>query len=61
MSNLVNLNKAKKDRQRDAKRRDADANSARFGRSKADKQALAARISKAAKALDGHKRDDKDA
>jgi hypothetical protein len=61
MSNLVNLNKAKKDRKRDAAKRDANAHSAKFGRSKADKQAMAAKLSKAARDLDGHKRDDKDA
>jgi predicted metal-dependent HD superfamily phosphohydrolase len=60
MSNLVNLNKARKDRVRDAKRRDANAHSAKFGRSKADKQALAAKLSKASKTLDAHKVDDAD-
>jgi hypothetical protein len=61
MSSLTNLNKARKDRQRDAKKRDANAHSAKFGRSSAEKQALAAKLSKASKALDGHKIDDKDA
>lgn len=59
MSNLTNLNKAGKDRTRDARKRDADANSAKFGRSKAEKQAMAAKLSKIAKALGGHKLDDK--
>ncbi|MGY9046387.1 hypothetical protein P775_19690 [Puniceibacterium antarcticum] len=61
MSTLTNLNKARKDRKRDSEKRDANMHSAKFGRSSADKQALVARLSKAAKALDGHKIDDKDA
>ena len=47
MSKLVNLNKARKDRKRDAQKRDAEVNAARFGRSKAEKQAMAAKLSKA--------------
>lgn len=61
MSNLVNLNKARKDRTRDAQKRDANVHSSKFGRTKAEKQALTARLTKAAKTLDGHKRDDTDA
>ena len=61
MSNLVNLNRARKDRKRDSEKRDAKANATKFGRSKAEKQALAAKLSKAAKALDGHKIDDPEA
>lgn len=60
MSDLVNLNKARKDRVRDAKKRDANAHSAKFGRTKAEKQAMVARLTKANKALDGHKIDNKD-
>lgn len=59
MSKLTNLNKARKDSTRDAKKRDADANSAKFGRSKEEKQAMAAKLSKIAKALGGHKLDNK--
>ncbi|SMC74542.1 DUF4169 family protein [Primorskyibacter flagellatus] len=61
MSNLTNLNKARKDRKRDSEKRDANMHSAKFGRSKEDKQAMAAKLAKAAKSLDGHKADDKDA
>ncbi|KMK67553.1 DUF4169 family protein [Puniceibacterium sp. IMCC21224] len=61
MSNLTNLNKARKDRKRDAEKRDANTHSAKFGRSKAEKQAMAAKLTKAAKALDGHQLDTKDA
>ena len=57
MSKLVNLNKARKDRKRDAQKRDAEVNAARLGRSKAEKQAMAAKLSKAAQTLDGHKID----
>ncbi len=57
MSTLTNLNKARKDRKRDAQKRDANMHSAKFGRSAAEKQALTARMSKAARALDGHKLD----
>jgi hypothetical protein len=60
MSNLTNLNKARKDRKRDAQKRDANVHSEKFGRSKAEKQAMAAKLSKASKALDGHKLDDSD-
>ena len=59
MSNLVNLNKARKDSKRNSEKRDANANSAKFGRSKAEKQAMAAKLSKIAKDLGGHKLDDK--
>jgi hypothetical protein len=62
MSTLTNLNKARKDSVRSAKLRDANAHSAKFGRSKAEKQAMVAKLSKAKTALDGHKIDkDKDA
>lgn len=61
MSNLINLNKARKDKLRNARRHDTNVHSVKFGRSKADKQAMAAKLSKAARTLDGHKVDDPDA
>ena len=61
MGEVFNPSNERKDRKRDAKKRDANAHSAKFGRSKADKQAMVANLSKANKALDGHKIDDKDA
>ena len=54
MSNLVNLNKARRDSVKDAKKRDANAHSAKFGRSKEEKQAMAAKLAKAARDLGGH-------
>ncbi|MBF9042003.1 DUF4169 family protein [Rhodobacterales bacterium HKCCE4037] len=55
---VVNLNRARKSRARDAERRKADVNAAKFGRTKAEKRAEALRAGKAEKDLDGHKRDE---
>ena len=54
---VVNLNRARKARARDATRREADANAAKHGRSKAERQADAAETARAKADLDGHKRD----
>ena len=51
---LVNLNRARKDRARETARRQAEENAARFGRSKADRAAEAAKAEKARRDLDGH-------
>ncbi len=51
---VVNLNKARKAKARDAERATAAANVAKFGRSKAEKQREAAVAEKAARDLDGH-------
>lgn len=57
MSEPVNLNKARKARQRvDAKRR-ADQNAVAFGRTKAQKSAEKLRADKAAAQIDAHRRD----
>ncbi|HBM58421.1 MAG TPA: DUF4169 domain-containing protein [Citreicella sp.] len=58
MSNVINLNRARKDRQRAEKRAAADQNAARHGLSKAEKMLEAARAKKADAALDGHKLDE---
>ena len=55
---VVNLTRARKSRARDEKRQKADANAAKFGRSKAEREAAAKDAEKAARHLDGHKRED---
>lgn len=57
MSKVVNLNKARKQRQRDAKRRVADSNAVKFGRTKSEKAKDQAEAEKAERNLDGHKRE----
>ncbi len=57
MSGIINLNKHRKARRRAESRREADANAARFGRSKADKALDEARQAKAKRDLDAHERD----
>ena len=57
---VLNLRKARKDRARAAARADADANRARHGASKADKSLADARKAKAARDLDGHRREDEE-
>ncbi len=58
MAEILNLNHARKTRARDEKRTEADANSLKFGQTKAGKIALAARSEKARKMLDQHKLDE---
>ncbi len=53
----INLNRARKERARAEKRAKADANAAKFGRSKADKAQEADAAARAATRLDEHKRD----
>lgn len=55
MSELINLNRARKSRARDEKRDVANANAAKFGRSKAERVLDAARSEKARQMLDQHK------
>ena len=57
MTTPVNLNKVRKARDRAAGKTRADANAAAFGRTKAEKDAQKARSEKAARQLDGHKRE----
>ena len=57
MAEVVNLRQAKKQAARKAARSAADANAAKHGRTKAERELEAARAEKATKALDGHKRD----
>ena len=57
MSNVVNLNKARKAKARKTAKRQAEANSIKFGRTKAEKAQDSAKTEKARRDLDGHKRE----
>ena len=57
MAEIVNLRAARKAAERDAVRAKATENAAKHGRSKAQKALEAARAAKAARDLDGAKRD----
>lgn len=57
MSNPLSLNKARKDRDRSARKSQADQNTVKFGQSKAQKEALKARAELIARNLEGHKRE----
>jgi phage protein D len=57
MAEIVNLRQAKKQAARKAARVAADANAAKHGRTKAERELEAARADKAARDLDGHERD----
>lgn len=55
---LVSLSKARKARARDDRKRRADANAAKFGRSKAERVAETARTDAETRRLDDHRRDE---
>lgn len=57
MGKVVNLNRARKARGRDAARREADANAVRFGRTKAQREAEERTAEKARTELDGRERE----
>lgn len=57
MGEVVNLRTAKKQAARKAARAAADANAAKHGRTKGERELEKARAEKAAKTLDGHKRE----
>lgn len=57
MSKVINLNQARKQKARTEKRARGDANAAKFGRTKTERQTEATRQEKARRDLDGHKRD----
>ncbi|SDZ32384.1 protein of unknown function [Jannaschia faecimaris] len=57
MTKPINLNRARKDRTRAARKVEADANSARFGRTKEEKAREASEASATRRRLDGHRRD----
>ncbi|MEP2029062.1 MAG: DUF4169 family protein [Paracoccaceae bacterium] len=57
MSTPINLNKAKKERDRSSRKARADENSVRFGQSKSAKELIKARAEQIARNLDAHKRE----
>lgn len=57
MSNIVNLNKARKAKDRLEARDQAQENRVKFGRAKGEKAATKAQADKARRALDGAKRE----
>ncbi|MFN4192280.1 MAG: DUF4169 family protein [Tabrizicola sp.] len=57
MGEVVNLRTAKKQAARKAARAEADANAAMHGRTKAERALQKARADKAARDLDGHRRE----
>jgi Domain of unknown function (DUF4169) len=57
MAEIVNLARVKKQAARTAARKTADANAAKFGRTKAEREVEKARAEKAARDLDAHKRE----
>lgn len=58
MSKVINLNKARKARDKADKRATADRNAAMHGRSKADKALDKSVTERAERDLDGHRRDE---
>lgn len=57
MAEIVNLRAKRKEAARKAARAQADANAAKFGRTKTERDLQAARDAKARKGLDGHERE----
>jgi hypothetical protein len=58
MAEIINLRRARKGKVREAAEAKAAENRARFGKTKAEREKEAALAERAAKALDGHKRED---
>jgi phage protein D len=58
MSKVTNLNQVRKQKVRADKRAEADANAAKFGRTKAQKALEQAEADKARRELDRHRKDD---
>jgi hypothetical protein len=58
MGDVVNLNRFKKNKAKELREREADANRIKFGRTKAEKTLTAAEKDLAEKSLDGHKIDE---
>ena len=57
MSKPVNLNRFRKQKARDEKRAQGDANAVKFGQTRQEKTRVRAEQEKAARDLDGHKRE----
>ncbi|WP_111430342.1 DUF4169 family protein [Rhodobacteraceae bacterium DSL-40] len=60
MSKIMNLRTIRKQRARDAARRDGSGTAAKAGESRADKTARRLEAERAARQLDGHRRSDGD-
>lgn len=60
MAEITNLNRFRKDKARAERRRQGDANAARFGRTRAQKEAEAAERARADRTLDQHRKADDD-
>ena len=60
MAEIVNLRQARKRRARDTARAEADANAARHGRARSDREAAEALDALARRNLDGHRLDGDD-
>lgn len=58
MSDIVNLRQARKQAARKAARASADANAAKFGRTRSQRDLTEAQTLKAARDLDAHRRED---
>lgn len=58
MGEIVNLNRARKARDKAQARRSAEINRTTFGRSRVEREATDRERQKAKAALDGHRRDD---
>ncbi|MAM62392.1 DUF4169 family protein [Maritimibacter sp. UBA3975] len=58
MSKVTNLNQARKARDRAEKRRVADKNAVKFGRTKAQKRREEAEATKARREIEAHRKDD---
>ncbi len=58
MGDVINLNRARKVRAKADRVKEADANRAKFGRTKAEKAADAQALARTAATLDGAKRED---
>ena len=59
MARVTNLNRFRKQKARAEKRARAEANAAKYGRSKAQKALEQARAEKSARLLDAHRREDR--
>ncbi|ARJ69880.1 DUF4169 family protein [Paracoccus contaminans] len=60
MAEITNLNRFRKDKARAERRRQGDANAARFGRSRAQKEAEDAERARAERTLEQHRKADED-
>jgi len=56
-ADIVNLRRARKAKARVEREREAETNRVRFGRTRAEKEGLAAERDKAARALESHRRE----